>query len=598
MEELQDAIEDAQYMNAMHDDIPKPTKEWKFPTEEEKETYITNTLAKHPDAFEAESVCQGSLGLYLFMKYCSRHGDISASDFIMELANYRLNTATHQRMDAAILIKDGYLVHGSTGNPNAPKHPNLFRQFKPISDPPSDFHQFIHPDEPSSSATNVLHLCGQYLDAVLTILNGQDAASKKSNEGAAKDLFDILDFIVFSSLKERHYTKFKASELYVKYFQFMILSEQKVTEDDFTLFRVLGRGGFGMVNGCKKSTTGKLYAMKMMNKKRIKMRKSEALCINERNILAMVDSKFIVCLKYAFTTPSDLYLILDLMTGGDLGFHLCRKGRFSVPEAKYYAARVLLGLAAMHELEIVYRDLKPENILMDEDGRTKISDLGLACRVPQGGQSGTCGTRGYWAPEMLRRDAQGRKMKYTKSVDWFSYGCCVYEFLYGSSPFRSERAKTWGGHDKKEKEKAMDQATLEMDPEYPQFFDNNAKDLCSKLLIKDGSKRLGAKGPSEVMCHPWFGDIDWENFIADRTPPPLKPAKDINMATQSEIGSFADEKTSKKIELTEADQKIYDGWEFVSVKAFQEEVVQFMRYEDISGPIVPLVHNGGCCVLC
>ena len=322
--------------------------------------------------------------------------------------------------------------------------------------------------------------------------------------------------------------------------------------------------------------------MKMMNKKRIKMRKSEALCLNERNILTMVDSRFIVCLKYAFTTTSDLFLILDLMIGGDLGFHLCRKGRFSVAESKYYAARTLLGLAAMHELEIVYRDLKPENILMDEDGRTKISDLGLACRVPQGGQTGTCGTRGYWAPEMLRRDANGRKIKYTKAVDWFSFGCCVYEFLYGSSPFRSERAKTWGGHDKKDKEKAMDQATLEMDPEYPAFFDDNAKDLCSKLLIKDGSARLGARSPRDIMDHPWFADIEWEDMISDRLVPPMKPPKDINMATQSEIGSFADEKTSKKVELTEADQKFYESWDFVSVKAFQDEVVAFMRFEEIA----------------
>ena len=146
-------------------------------------------------------------------------------------------------------------------------------------------------------------------------------------------------------------------------------------------FTVLGRGGFGLVNACKRSTTGKLYAMKMLNKKRIKLKKAEALCLQERNILAIIHSPYIVCLKYAFSTPTDLHLILDLMTGGDLGFHLSRKGRFSEKEAKYYAARTLLGLASMHDKNIVYRDLKPENILMDEEGYTKISDLGLACKV-------------------------------------------------------------------------------------------------------------------------------------------------------------------------------------------------------------------------
>ena len=70
MEELQDAIEDAQYMNAMQDDIPKPTKEWKQVTAEERDAYISNAIAKKPDAFDAEAVCTGSLGLYLVSFAC------------------------------------------------------------------------------------------------------------------------------------------------------------------------------------------------------------------------------------------------------------------------------------------------------------------------------------------------------------------------------------------------------------------------------------------------------------------------------------------------------------------------------------------------
>ena len=153
-----------------------------------------------------------------------------------------------------------------------------------------------------------------------------------------------------------------------------------------------GRGGFGLVNACKRCSTGRLYAMKTLSKRRIKMKKAEALCMNERNILAIVQSPYVVCLKYAFTTVSEVFLVLDLMTGGDLGYHLSRKGRFLEKEACYYAARTLLGIAALHEKNIAYRDLKPENILMDEAGYTKISDLGLACKVGKSGLTGTCGT--------------------------------------------------------------------------------------------------------------------------------------------------------------------------------------------------------------
>jgi len=600
MEELQDAIEDAQYMNAMTDDTPKPTKEWKKITQEEREAYTASTLAKKPEAFDAESICTGALGLYLFTRYVSSNGDQHLGDFLMELASYRI-LPRHCRMDTAIAIKSQYLIEASKGNPDPPKLPHLTRLLKTAKDTPpktvDEWSTLINVVD--TPPPNILTIKGSHLENVIKFLDTHrrphDASGPR--EDAPRDLFDYLDIIAFEYLKNKHFEAFKASPSWIKYLDFMCLSEQNVTEQDFTLFRVLGRGGFGLVNGCKKSTTGKLYAMKMMNKKRIKMRKSEALCMNERNICVLLDSKFIVCLKYAFQTPSDLYLILDLATGGDLGYHLCRKGRFTEAEAKYYSARILLGIAAMHEQEIVYRDLKPENILMEEDGRVKISDLGLACRVPSGGLTGTCGTRGYWAPEMLRRDASGRKIKYTKAVDWFSFGCVVFEFLYGSSPFRSERAKTWGGHDKKEKEKAMDQATLEMDPEYPSFFDDKVKDLCRKLLDKDGSARLGARGPNEIMAHPWFADLNWEDIIGDRMIPPSKPPKDINMATQSEIGAFADDKQSKKVELTDADQKFYEGWEFVSNRAFQEEIVQFMRYEEIAGPITPQIHSNSCCTI-
>jgi beta-adrenergic-receptor kinase len=270
----------------------------------------------------------------------------------------------------------------------------------------------------------------------------------------------------------------------------------------------LGRGGFGLVNACKRCTTGKLYAMKMLNKKRIKMKKAEALCLQERNILASIHSPYVVCLKYAFATTTDLYLILDLMTGGDLGFHLSRKGRFSEKETKYYAARTLLGLASMHEKNIAYRDLKPENILMDEEGYTKISDLGLACKVGRSGLSGTCGTRGYWAPEMLRRDAQDKRERYNVSVDWFSFGCCVYEFMYGISPFRTDKARKWGDFpklDKTDRDKAIDLAIQQMEPDFDaHVFDDVAKDLILRLLHKDGRARLGANGHREIIAHPWF----------------------------------------------------------------------------------------------
>lgn len=180
-----------------------------------------------------------------------------------------------------------------------------------------------------------------------------------------------------------------------------------------------------------------------MNKKRIKIKKSEQLTLNEQVCLADVRSPFVVELAYSFHSQDDVFLILDLMTGGDLSFHLCQKGLFSKKECLYYGARIMLGLQALHDKGYVYRDLKPENCLLSEDGRVKLTDLGLAVKVTHN-LHGAAGTRGYWAPEMLRRDKNGKRMSYDHMVDWFSFGCMLAEFISGINPFRSEKALNFG----------------------------------------------------------------------------------------------------------------------------------------------------------
>jgi len=183
------------------------------------------------------------------------------------------------------------------------------------------------------------------------------------------------------------------------------------------------------------------------------------------------------------------------------------------------------------------------------------------------------------------------------TVDWFSFGCVVYEFLYGISPFRTEKARHWGDFPKVEKadhDKAIDLAIQQMEPDFDDaVFTDLSKDLIRKLVNKDGRRRLGANGYTEITAHPWFRGIDWDNITRSR--PPMKPPKDINMATQSEIGIFADEKDSRKIVLTEDDQKNYEQWEFISKRSFQEEVVEFLLLEEKLGPIQVERVSSACC---
>lgn len=97
-----------------------------------------------------------------------------------------------------------------------------------------------------------------------------------------------------------------------------------------------------------------------------------------------MNSHFVTNLKYAFQDKTTLFLIMDLMEGGDLQFHLRRKERFTEWETKYYTGQIIMGLAHIHSRNMIYRDLKPANILLDGDGRARISDLGLVRDMRKG----------------------------------------------------------------------------------------------------------------------------------------------------------------------------------------------------------------------
>ena len=170
-----------------------------------------------------------------------------------------------------------------------------------------------------------------------------------------------------------------------------------MTKHTFRTYRVLGKGGFGEVCACQVRATGKMYACKKLEKKRIKKRHGEAMALNEKQILQKVNSRFIVSLAYAYETKDSLCLVLTIMNGGDLKFHIHNMGfpGFGEDRAVFYAAEITCGLEHLHKEGIVYRDLKPENILLDDDGHVRISDLGLAVEIPEGetikGKVGTVG---------------------------------------------------------------------------------------------------------------------------------------------------------------------------------------------------------------
>ena len=214
------------------------------------------------------------------------------------------------------------------------------------------------------------------------------------------------------------------------------LTKRSLTPRDFDILKLVGKGTFGRVFQVRKKDTRRIYAMKVLSKKEIVAKKEVAHTIGERKILQRsLESPFLVGLKFSFQTESELFLVTDFKSGGELFWHLQRESRFSEERARFYIAELVLALEHLHKHDIVYRDLKPENILLDATGHVALCDFGLSKPdLPANQLTNTfCGTTEYLAPEILLDD-----LGYSKMVDFWSLGVLLFEMLCGWSPFYNE----------------------------------------------------------------------------------------------------------------------------------------------------------------
>ncbi|XP_034033343.1 rhodopsin kinase GRK1b [Thalassophryne amazonica] len=390
---------------------------------------------------------------------------------------------------------------------------------------------------------------------------------KEDFKNVCGDLFKESEEQLLGHLENNALEGFKNSMYFLRYVQFKWLESQPVNEEWFTEFRVLGKGGFGEVFACQAKATGKMYAIKKLEKKRLKKRKGYEGAIVEKRILAKVHSRFIVSLAYAFQTKTDLCLVMTIMNGGDLRFHMydvdSKNPGFSELRACYYTAQVICGLEHLHQHRIIYRDLKPENVLLDDAGHVRLSDMGLAVELPPGKDktNGYAGTPGFMAPELLQ------KKDYDYTVDYFTLGVTLYEMITAKGPFRVRREKV-----------ENDEVTRRIinDPvSYPANIGKVCMDLCECLMEKDPAKRLGFKNNDceELKNHLFFKDINWGRLEAGMLPPPFVPdpkmvyAKDID-----DVGAFS---TIKDIVLGGKDVEFFN--DFASGKVpipWQEEMIE------------------------
>ncbi|XP_014813890.1 PREDICTED: G protein-coupled receptor kinase 5-like [Calidris pugnax] len=323
---------------------------------------------------------------------------------------------------------------------------------------------------------------------------------------------------------------------------------------------------------CQVRATGKMYACKKLEKKRIKKRKGEAMALNEKQILEKVNSRFVVSLAYAYETKDALCLVLTIMNGGDLKFHIYNMGNpgFEDERVVFYAAEICCGLQHLHQEGIVYRDLKPENILLDDDGHIRISDLGLAIKIPEGETiRGRVGTVGYMAPEVINNE------RYTFSPDWWGLGCLVYEMIEGQSPFRARKERV--------KREEVEKRVQEDQEPYSDKFSEDAQAICKMLLAKDPKQRLGcgAEGAAEVKRHPFFRSINFKRLEAGIMPPSFVPdPRAVYCKDVLDIEQFS---TVKGVNLDQTDNDFYAKFATGSVPIpWQNEMIETECFKDLN----------------
>lgn len=328
-----------------------------------------------------------------------------------------------------------------------------------------------------------------------------------------------------------------------------------MSEADFQVISIIGRGAFGEVILVRHKSSSEYYAMKKLRKADMLRKEHVNHAWSERHVLVAADHPFVCNLCFAFQNNDFLYLVMEFLAGGDLMTLLMARETLTEDETRFYAAEMVVAIDTIHKLGFIHRDVKPDNLLIDESGHIKLSDFGLcksfnvdvdALPVANGQAGGsnstgatgdagesrstltnltmseraaawkknarkqafsTVGTPDYISVEVLM------KRGYNKECDYWSLGVVLYEMLVGYPPFYADDAL-------RTCRKILNwRETLKFPQEANVSW--SAKNLIQSLLCEP-DLRLGAKrGIDDFKEHPFFKGIDWDNLL--NTKPPFVP---------------------------------------------------------------------------
>ena len=252
-----------------------------------------------------------------------------------------------------------------------------------------------------------------------------------------------------------------------------------------------------------------------MSKLRIIDKKSEKSINSEREFLSKLHNPFIVNMHYAFQDSENLYLVMDLMSGGDLRYHISRHKKFSEEQTRFFICGIIIALEYIHENNVIHRDIKPENLVLDNKGYIRLTDFGIAKENMPDNSSETSGTPGYMSPEVMKA------LNHSFPVDYYALGVIGYEFMNGDRPYN-------GKNRKEIKEQMMN------NPIQLKFSDINAGwskesiDFINKLLKQEPENRIGYNGIYELKNHLWLRYYPWDMLQNKNLPSPFIPENKDN----------------------------------------------------------------------
>jgi serine/threonine protein kinase len=258
----------------------------------------------------------------------------------------------------------------------------------------------------------------------------------------------------------------------------------------------------------------------------------------------------------AFQDFENLYLVMDLLTGGDLRYHTCKYRRFSEIKTRFFFACIILGLEYIHSNNIIHRDIKPENLVFDDKGYLRITDFGVAKIRKEDNSSETSGTPGYMAPEVLLA------INHSFPVDFFAIGIMGYEFIYGERPYL--------GKSRKEIKQQVLRKQAKIDPDdIPDGWGPESIDFINSCLKRKDSKRLGfTGGVNDLKNHIWFKDFDWDALYNKTLRAPFIPPKTGNFDKKycEHVEKHTEETLERYQEYRERKnfEKLFEGYTYIN----------------------------------